>query len=55
MIDPGLLCHGGGMGHARYYSRFIALQIKAAHEGKALKQYLDTPVPPKLMAADGRK
>ncbi|OCT44725.1 Flavin-binding monooxygenase-like family protein [Cladophialophora carrionii] len=39
----GLWYMGGGCGHARYFSRFVALQIKADVEGKPLKIYKDTP------------
>jgi hypothetical protein len=34
-IEPGLWYIGGGINHARFYSRFIAMQIKAALEGKS--------------------
>jgi hypothetical protein len=37
---------GGGSGHARYFSRFVALQVKAALEGKPLRVYHDTPTMP---------
>ncbi|GAM34193.1 hypothetical protein TCE0_015f01609 [Talaromyces pinophilus] len=33
--QPGLWYIGGGINHARFYSRFIAMQIKAALEGKS--------------------
>jgi hypothetical protein len=37
--QPGLWYVGGTIGHARYYSRFVALQIKAELEGKPLPVY----------------
>lgn len=37
--DPGLWCIGGSLGQARYMSRFIALQIKAAVMGTPLPTY----------------
>ncbi|KAH8802605.1 flavin-containing monooxygenase [Xylogone sp. PMI_703] len=40
---PGIWYHGGTIGHARYYSRFIALQIKADLEGIPLQVYKKTP------------
>jgi hypothetical protein len=36
-LDPGLWYMGGTIGQSRYYSRFVALQIKAA--------MLRTPLP----------
>lgn len=42
-LDPGLWYMGGGCGHARYFSRFVALQILADVEGKTLKIYKETP------------
>jgi hypothetical protein len=42
--DPGIWSIGGAIGHARYYSRFIALQIKAALLGSPLEVYDKTPV-----------
>ncbi|KAL2012451.1 hypothetical protein VTN00DRAFT_5169 [Thermoascus crustaceus] len=42
---PNLYCIGGTIGHARYYSRFVALQIKAALLGTRLPVYEKTPVP----------
>ncbi|KIX99768.1 uncharacterized protein Z520_04404 [Fonsecaea multimorphosa CBS 102226] len=42
---PGLWYMGGGCGHARYFSRFVALQILADVQGKPLKIYKDTPSP----------
>jgi hypothetical protein len=41
--DPALWYHGGTQGLARYYSRFIALQIKASLLGTPLPIYLKTP------------
>lgn len=38
-VDPGLWCIGGSLGQARYMSRFIALQIKAAVMGTPLPIY----------------
>lgn len=38
-IDPALWYIGGTVGHARYFSRFVALQIKASLMGKPLPQY----------------
>jgi hypothetical protein len=36
LLDPGLWTAGGNMGQTRYYSRFLALQIKAAVLGTPL-------------------
>ena len=36
---PGLWYMGGTIGHARYYSRFVALQIKAEAMGTPLPVY----------------
>ncbi|KAH8797266.1 hypothetical protein F5884DRAFT_254874 [Xylogone sp. PMI_703] len=36
---PGIWYHGGTIGHARYFSRFLALQIKADIEGIPLPLY----------------
>jgi len=41
--DPGLITHGAALGQARYYSKYIAIQIKAALDGKPFCPYLDTP------------
>ena len=38
--DPGLWFHGGTLGHARYMSRFVALQIKAELDGTPLTGYV---------------
>ena len=38
-----LLFTGGNIGLARYYSRFLALQIKADLAGKPLQVYSKTP------------
>lgn len=46
IADPRLWYMGGGSGHARYFSRFVALQVKAALEGKPLRIYNDTPTMP---------
>lgn len=43
LIDPGIWYIGGGTAQCRYFSRFIALQVKAALEGKPLSVYRDTP------------
>ena len=42
-IDPALWYFGGTQGQARYYSRFVALQIKAALLGTPLTVYRKTP------------
>ncbi|OQV11152.1 hypothetical protein CLAIMM_15036 [Cladophialophora immunda] len=39
MGHPALWYMGGTVGHARYYSRFVALQIKASLMGNPLPQY----------------
>lgn len=39
LIDPGVWYTGGDIGFARYYSRYIALQIKAQLMGSPLKVY----------------
>ncbi|KAJ0131514.1 Ankyrin-1 [Fusarium oxysporum f. sp. albedinis] len=36
---PGLWFHGGGVSHSRFYSRFLALQIKAALAGTPLNTH----------------
>ena len=36
---PGIWYTGGGVTHARFYSRFVALQIKADVEGTPLPVY----------------
>jgi len=41
--DPAMWYHGGTLGLARYYSRFIALQIKAKILGTPLAVYDKTP------------
>ncbi|KAL1615258.1 hypothetical protein SLS56_011882 [Neofusicoccum ribis] len=40
---PAFWYHGGALGQARYYARFIALQIKAKVLGTPLPVYKDTP------------
>ena len=40
-LDPGLWYIGGTVGHARYFSRYIALQIKAQLMGTPLPIYED--------------
>ena len=42
-IDPGIWFTGGNIGLARYYSRFLAIQIKADLVGKPLQVYSKTP------------
>lgn len=37
--DPGLACHGGAIGPSRYFSRFLALHMKAELMGTPLKGY----------------
>lgn len=41
--DPAMWYHGGTIGQQRFYSRFIALQIKAKLMGKPLVVYNKTP------------
>lgn len=48
---PGLLSHGVAQGQSRFFSKYIALQIKAVLEGKAFKPYRGTSVPPKLVTS----
>lgn len=38
-IDPAIWLHGGPIGQGRYFSRFIALQIKAKLMGSPLPIY----------------
>ncbi|KAI9693499.1 MAG: hypothetical protein M1820_009235 [Bogoriella megaspora] len=40
---PAFWYHGGSLGQARYFSRFIALQVKAKLLGTPLHVYEDTP------------
>ena len=47
---PGLICHGIALGQARFWSKYIALQVKADLEGKPFVPYKETPVPPKLVS-----
>jgi hypothetical protein len=42
-VDPQLWYMAGDLGHARYYSRFVALQIKADLLGTPLDRYTRTP------------
>ena len=44
-VDPGIWYIGGGVTYARFYSRFMALQIKASLEGVPLEMYTKKPVP----------
>ncbi|KAJ5620688.1 hypothetical protein N7510_004672 [Penicillium lagena] len=44
MNCPGIWYTGGAIGHARYFSRFVALQIKADVANVPLQQYHKTPV-----------
>ena len=37
--DPAFWYHGGTLGTARYYSRFIAMQIQAKLLGTPLRVY----------------
>lgn len=37
--DPAIWYHGGAIGQARYYSRFIAMSIKARMLGTPLTVY----------------
>jgi hypothetical protein len=39
LIGPGIWYTGGGVTHARFYSRFLALQIKADLAGQSLPVY----------------
>lgn len=39
--EPGMWYLGGALGHARYYSRFIALSIKADELGIPFPVYVD--------------
>jgi hypothetical protein len=39
MIDPAMWYHGGDLIHGRYFSRFVALEIKAATMGTPLPVY----------------
>lgn len=41
--DPGLWYIGGALGHARYYSRYIALHVKADTMGHPLPVYVGNP------------
>ena len=42
--DPGIWYTGGGVTYARFYSRFVALQIKADTAGVPLKLYKKKPI-----------
>ena len=42
--QPGLWFHGGNLMQSRFYSRFLALQLKARHEGLATPVYALAPV-----------
>ena len=42
-VDPGIWFTGGDIGIGRFYSRFLALQIKADLEGKPFQIYSKTP------------
>lgn len=44
LLDPRLWYMGGGCGHSRYFSRFVALQIKAALLGMPLRVFKGSPV-----------
>lgn len=41
ILEPGMWYLGGALGHARYYSRFIALSIKADELGIPFPVYVD--------------
>jgi hypothetical protein len=43
LIDPGIWYVGGAIGHSRYFSRFVALQIKAMVMGNPLEVCKKTP------------
>lgn len=42
-IDRRMWYHGGTIGMARYYSRFLALRIKAEMVGMPVEVYLESP------------
>jgi putative flavoprotein involved in K+ transport len=42
--QPGLWFHGGNLMQSRFHSRFMALQLKARHEGLATPVYALAPV-----------
>ncbi|KAK3699630.1 hypothetical protein LTR37_016366 [Vermiconidia calcicola] len=42
---PGLWYTGHGFAHARYYSRFVAMHIKADTDGRPIETYTATPTP----------
>jgi hypothetical protein len=44
-VDAGLICHGFDLGMAKFFSKHVALQIKAALEGRPFHAYTDSPVP----------
>lgn len=41
--DPNIWFTGGNLGLARFFSRFVAMQIKADVEGFPLPVYKDEP------------
>ena len=43
VVDPALWYTGHGFAHARYYSRFVAMHIRADLDGKAIDMYTETP------------
>ena len=49
LTDPGIWYTGGAIGQTRYFSRFLALQIKADVEGMPFQPYKKTPGEPKLV------
>ncbi|KAK3653624.1 hypothetical protein LTR56_004479 [Elasticomyces elasticus] len=42
--NPRIWYTGHGFAHARYYARFIAMQIKAAVDGNPMEMYTETPI-----------
>lgn len=40
--DPNLYMAGGGCAHARYFPRFIALQMQSQKLGHPIRPYLGT-------------
>lgn len=43
--------HGIALGQARFFSKYIALQIKAELDDRPFKVYKDTPIPVKQKTA----
>jgi putative flavoprotein involved in K+ transport len=46
--QPGLWFHGGNLAQSRFYSRFLALQLKARYAGLPIKVYAPAPTEPAL-------